>query len=244
MHRALAEKGCDDPDFAPEPITGTDVSGWRRDLEAAIADMLSKLERGRAKLPVPAQELADRLIAQRDGLLRLVRVLMPDEVEAQKTRYHGDFHLGQVIVVKNDFFIIDFEGEPARPLAERRRKSSPLRDVAGMIRSFDYASYTAVRQLAEARPAAAARMTQLAEAWRQRAVDGFRAAYRKTMRGCAAYPASKIQARNMLAFFILEKAVYEVSYELANRPGWVDIPLNGVLGILAKMEGTERAAAA
>ena len=244
MHRALAEKGCDDSDFAPEPVTGTDVSQWRRELEAAIADMLSKLERGRAKLPVPAQELADRLIAQRDDLLRLVRVLMPDEIEAQKTRYHGDFHLGQVIVVKNDFFIIDFEGEPARPLAERRRKSSPLRDVAGMIRSFDYASYTAVRQLAEARPAAAARMTQLAEAWRQRAVDGFRAAYRKAMRGCAAYPASKTQARNMLAFFILEKAVYEVSYELANRPGWVDIPLNGILGILAKMEGAERAAAA
>jgi maltose alpha-D-glucosyltransferase/alpha-amylase len=195
-------------------------------------------------LPVASQELADRLIAQRDNLLRLVRVLIPDEIEAQKTRYHGDFHLGQVIVVKNDFFILDFEGEPARPIAERRRKSSPLRDVAGMIRSFDYASFTAVRQLAEARPAAAPRMTQLAEAWRQRAVDGFRAAYRKAMRGCASYPASKTLARNMLAFFTLEKAVYEVLYELANRPNWVDIPLSGVLGILAKTEGAERAAAA
>ena len=96
-----------------------------------------------------------------------------------------------------------------------------------MIRSFDYAAVAAVRQLAEARPAAEPRMTQLAEAWRQRAVDGFRAAYRKTMRGCAAYPASKKQAREMTAFFILEKAVYEVSYELANRPAWVDIPLKG-----------------
>ena len=93
-----------------------------------------------------------------------------------------------------------------------------------MIRSFDYASVAAVRQLAEARPAAEPRMLQLAEAWRQRAVDGFRAAYRKAMRGCAAYPASKKQARAMMAFFTLEKAVYEVSYELANRPGWVDIP--------------------
>jgi maltose alpha-D-glucosyltransferase/alpha-amylase len=146
--------------------------------------------------------------------------------------------------VKNDFFIIDFEGEPARPLADRRRKSSPLRDVAGMIRSFDYASFTAVRQLAEARPAAEQRMLELAEAWRQRAVDGFRAAYRKAMRGCAAYPTNKNQGRRMMAFFTLEKAIYEVSYELANRPGWVDIPLRGVLGILARMEGTERAAAA
>ena len=80
-------------------------------------------------------------------------------------------------------------------------------------------------------------MVQLAEAWRQRAVDGFRAAYRKTMRGCAAYPASKKQARQMTAFFTLEKAVYEVSYELANRPGWVDIPLEGILGILNKAQG-------
>jgi len=244
MHRALAEQGHDDPNFAPEPISAADISEWRRDLEGAASDMLAKLERERAKLPASSQDLAEHLLGQRDSLFRQIRMLIPDEVEAQKTRFHGDFHLGQVLVVKNDFFIIDFEGEPARPLADRRRKSSPLRDVAGMIRSFDYASFTAVRQLAEARPAAAPRMTQLAEAWRHRAVDGFRAAYRKAMRGCAAYPASKTQARTMLAFFMLEKAVYEVSYELANRPGWVDIPLNGVLGILARMEGAERAAAA
>ena len=121
---------------------------------------------------------------------------------------------------------------------------SPLRDVAGMIRSFDYAAVAAVRQLAEARPAAEPRMTHLAEAWRQRAVDGFRAAYRKAMRGCAAYPVSKKQARLMTAFFVLEKAVYEVSYELANRPAWVDIPLKGILGILARTERGEHAAAA
>ena len=244
MHRALAEQGCDDPDFAPEPISASDVTQWQRELEAAAADVLARLERERAKLPEAARELADRLIADQDGVFRQIRMLIPDEVQAQKTRYHGDFHLGQVLVVKNDFFIIDFEGEPARPLGDRRRKSSPLRDVAGMIRSFDYASVTAVRQLAEARPAAEPRMGQLAEAWQQRAVDGFRAAYRKAMRGCAAYPTSKNQARRMLAFFTLEKAIYEVSYELANRPGWVDIPLKGVLGILTKMEGAERAAAA
>ncbi len=101
-----------------------------------------------------------------------------------------------------------------------------------MIRSFDYAAVAAVRQLAETRIAAEPRMAELAESWRQRAVDGFRAAYRKTMRGCAAYPANKKQARDLTAFFILEKAVYEVSYELANRPSWVDIPLQGVLAIL------------
>jgi maltose alpha-D-glucosyltransferase/alpha-amylase len=234
MHRALAEHAGDDPDFIPEPLAPEDIAEWRDDLAGATANILSGLERERASLAPPTRDLADRILALRHELFERILRLIPDTVEAQKTRYHGDFHLGQVIVVENDFFIVDFEGEPARPLASRRRKSSPLRDVAGMIRSFDYATVAAVRHLAEARPAAEPRMTQLAEAWRQRAVDGFRAAYRKTMRGCKAYPASKKQASEMTAFFILEKAVYEVSYELANRPAWVDIPLKGILGILAK----------
>ena len=244
MHRALAEHAGDHPDFVPEPVTPEDIAEWRDELADSAARMLSGLERGQPSLPAVARDLADRILALRERLFERIRSLIPDHVEAQKTRYHGDFHLGQVIVVQNDFFIIDFEGEPARPLAARRRKGSPLRDVAGMIRSFDYAAVAAVRQLAEARPPAELRMAELAEAWRQRAVDGFRAAYRKTMRGCAAYPASKKQARDMTAFFQLEKAVYEVSYELANRPTWVDIPLKGILAILEKTEKAERAAAA
>jgi maltose alpha-D-glucosyltransferase/alpha-amylase len=241
MHRALAEHGHHHPDFIPEPLNPEDIAEWRDDLAGAAADMLSRLERERSSLPASTRDLADRVLALRHGLFERILRLIPDTVEAQKTRYHGDFHLGQVIVVQNDFFIVDFEGEPARPLAARRRKSSPFRDVAGMIRSFDYAAVTAVRHLAEARPAAEPRMSQLAEAWRQRAVDGFRAAYRKTMRGCAAYPTSKKLAREMTAFFTLEKAVYEVSYELANRPTWVDIPLKGIIGILARTENIQHA---
>ena len=234
MHRALAEHAGDDPGFAPEPITRDDIAQWQQALDAEAVAMLAKLERELPRLPDRAREGAERLLNLRDLLLSHIRGLLPDEVAAQKTRFHGDYHLGQVIVVQNDFFIVDFEGEPSRPLSARRSKSSPLRDVAGMIRSFDYAAVAAVRHLAATRPAAEPRMVQLAEAWRQRAVDGFRAAYRKTMRGCAAYPASKKQARAMTTFFVLEKAVYEVSYELANRPLWVDIPLEGILGILNK----------
>jgi len=162
---------------------------------------------------------------------------MPDAIVATKTRYHGDLHLAQVIAVQNDFYFIDFEGEPGRPLAARRRKSSPLRDVAGMIRSFDYAATAAVRQLGETRPAAVPRMLTLAEAWRERAIDGFRAAYRKAMRGCPSYPASKLHAKSLLDFFTLEKAVYEVAYELANRPAWVAIPLNGIMRVVEKVTG-------
>jgi maltose alpha-D-glucosyltransferase/alpha-amylase len=238
MHHALATAGEDDPAFAPEPITRSDITEWRRTLEAEAEAMLVRLQRERVRLPERAAGLAAQLAAARDDFISVIRSLLPDEIAGQKTRIHGDYHLGQTIVVQNDFYIVDFEGEPSRPLAERRVKNSPLRDVAGMIRSFDYAAVTAVRRLAETRVAAEPRMAELAESWRQRAVDGFRAAYRKTMRGCRSYPENKKQANNLIAFFTLEKAVYEVSYELANRPSWVDIPLQGILSILNRRKAT------
>jgi maltose alpha-D-glucosyltransferase / alpha-amylase len=243
LHRALAEHGGDDPEFAPEPITREDLAEWRGDLEQSATEMLARLEQGRAAMADGARGLADALLDARDRLFESIRTLAPDKIAAVKTRYHGDLHLGQVIAVQNDFYFIDFEGEPSRPLAQRRRKSSPLRDVAGMIRSFDYAATAAVRQVGETRPAALPRMAELADAWRERAIDGFRAAYRKEMRGCRAYPASKLQAKAMIDFFILEKAVYEVNYELANRPGWVAIPLNGILRVLAKARAPQSAPA-
>jgi maltose alpha-D-glucosyltransferase / alpha-amylase len=243
LHRALAEHGGDDPEFAPEPITREDLAEWRGDLEQSATEMLARLEQGRAAMTDGARGLADALLDARDRLFESIRTLAPDKIAAVKTRYHGDLHLGQVIAVQNDFYFIDFEGEPSRPLAQRRRKSSPLRDVAGMIRSFDYAATAAVRQVGETRPVALPRMAELADAWRERAIDGFRAAYRKEMRGCRAYPASKLQAKAMIDFFILEKAVYEVNYELANRPGWVAIPLNGILRVLSKVRAPQSAPA-
>jgi maltose alpha-D-glucosyltransferase / alpha-amylase len=232
MHRALAEQAGDDPDFMPEPITSEDVAEWRSALEISAAEMLSELESERGRLGQRALELIDQLLTTRDMLFSAICTSLPGEVDAQKSRVHGDYHLGQVIVVQDDLFIIDFAGDPTRPLAQRRSKCSPLRDVAGMIRSFDYAAIAAVRQLAETRTAAEPRMAELAEAWRQRAVDGFRAAYRKAMRGCATYPANKRRARDMVMFFTLERAVQEVRSDLARRPQWVDIPLRGLLGIV------------
>ncbi|MGE0258000.1 MAG: maltose alpha-D-glucosyltransferase, partial [Alphaproteobacteria bacterium] len=237
MHRALAEFGDDDPAFAPEPITGPDIATWRRDLQEAVEEMLVRLGASRDRLPEPARELADQVIDSRDQLEEAIRRLAPDNVSAIKCRHHGDYHLGQVLAVQNDFYIIDFEGEPSRPMAQRRRKNSPLRDVAGMIRSFDYATSAAVRQIGETRPAALARAAELAESWRHRALDGFRAAYRKSTRGSPVFPANKLQGKALIDFFTLEKAVYEVNYELANRPDWVSIPLAGILRVLAKTDG-------
>jgi maltose alpha-D-glucosyltransferase / alpha-amylase len=242
MHRALAENTADDPAFAPEPIGREDLAEWRGELERAAADMLSALDRARPGLSSSARDLAEQLLGAPGRLLALIRALAPTEIAALKTRCHGDFHLGQLLVVQNDFFVLGFDGVPGLSPAARRRTSSPLRDVAAMIRSFDYAAVAAVRQLAESRPAAEPRMVELAEAWRQRAVDGFRAAYRKAMRGCASYPASKKQAREMTAFFTLERAVHELSYELANRPAWAEIPLKAILAIVANARSSENAA--
>ena len=231
MHRALAEHAGDDPDFMPEPITGDDIAGWRDALAADATELLARLERERGQLSQRALDRADNLLAAREPFLRAILTLLPDEIDAQKTRAHGDYHLGRVIVVQNDFFI-NVAGDPTRSLTERRAKTSPLRDVAGMIRSFDYAASAAVRLLAETRAAAEPRMAELAESWRQHAVDGFRAAYRKAMRGCLSYPANKKQARDLTRFFMLEGWVYAARRELAERPLWVDIPLQGILDIV------------
>ena len=147
-----------------------------------------------------------------------------------KTRYHGDYHLAQVLVNNNDFVIIDFEGEPSRPLAERRRKDSPLRDVAGMLRSFNYARWTAVRNAAQ-RPEHAAALEPRGAAWEAEARRTFLRAY---ARAVAASPlgASFDGLAPLLQLFELEKAVYELNYEITMRPTWVGVPLQGILDLI------------
>jgi trehalose synthase-fused probable maltokinase len=132
-------------------------------------------------------------------------------------RHHGDYHLGQVLWASGDWFVIDFEGEPARPLAERRRKRSPLRDVAGMLRSFAYA--------ASAGPIL--RGIDVPEGWEQRARDEFMAGYMETVEQTL-LPPSEEAIQRLLSIFELEKAVYELRYELDNRPDWVGIPVAGI----------------
>ena len=148
-------------------------------------------------------------------------------VATAKTRHHGDYHLGQVLVTKTDFVLVDFEGEPDRGLDERRAKRSPLRDVAGMIRSFDYAAAAALRRQVETDEDRLARIGALTELWRSLAVDAFLAAYRQTIAGCVSYPDDPAQADALLDLLTLEKALYEIVYEAGNRPAWIDIPIAG-----------------
>jgi maltose alpha-D-glucosyltransferase/alpha-amylase len=149
-----------------------------------------------------------------------------------KTRIHGDYHLGQVLISKDDVVIIDFEGEPGRTLAERREKTSPLRDVAGMLRSLDYAASAALERFAARTGDLSERVLAAAAAWRNRTSREFLQAYVETVDGMPSYPKDQNVAASLLDLFLLQKAFYEIAYESANRPAWLPIPLRGVLDLL------------
>jgi maltose alpha-D-glucosyltransferase/alpha-amylase len=165
-------------------------------------------------------------------VLERIQSLCPQTLQAVKTRYHGDYHLGQVLVAKNDFIIIDFEGEPARILKERRRKHSPLRDIAGMLRSFNYAAHTALGRATTDRPTAWEQLKPFVRDWEQRTRAAFMGGYVVAVEGCPIYPQDAGAARTLLELFVLEKAFYELRYELGNRPDWVHVPLGGLSELL------------
>jgi maltose alpha-D-glucosyltransferase/alpha-amylase len=177
------------------------------------------------------KELLDR---EADILARL-ELVMRQPIQAMKIRCHGDYHLGQVLWTGKDFVIIDFEGEPARPLGERRIKRSPLQDVAGMIRSYHYAASSALfRHLENAvvSPDDAAVLKRYAYAWYVWASATFLKSYLAVADGQSFLPQAPDQVQALLHGFLLEKAIYELAYELNNRPKWVEVPLRGVINLL------------
>ena len=230
MHLAFATP-IGDAAFEPEPVTDADLQDWWAQARDTATRALDSLERERARVPDAFGAEVDRLIADRAAILE--RFAAPASIGGlNKTRYHGDYHLGQVLVVADDFLIVDFEGEPGRDLAARRRKSSPLRDVAGMLRSINYAAIAALLGSVDARGENTTALEPLARDWEQRTSDAFLDGYRTTIAGCSSYPSDPAAAKTLLELFILEKAFYEVSYELANRPSWLRIPLEGIRAIL------------
>jgi maltose alpha-D-glucosyltransferase/alpha-amylase len=231
MHRALATQ-TEDAAFAAEPITKADLKTWQRAAQRQAEAAFKALKQALPRLREDDRGQAKALLARRQDCLARIETLTEPPVAATKTRIHGDYHLGQVLVAQNDFFILDFEGEPARPLAERRAKSSPLKDVAGMLRSFDYAAWAAVADLIEVNPGSSEIIRALAETWRQASATAFLAGYRETIAGCPSHPEDAAEADRLLDLFLLEKALYEICYEAANRPLWVRIPLKGVSSLL------------
>jgi malto-oligosyltrehalose trehalohydrolase/4-alpha-glucanotransferase len=228
MHRAF---GIDtaDPAFRAEPVRMEDRVAWVAAVEAMARRALDRLAAARDRLGPEAQAMAEGLLARRDVLEEGVRAALVGAADFAKTRHHGDYHLGQVLVADGDAVIVDFEGEPLRPLSERRAKHAALRDVAGLLRSLAYAAAAAGLTLPEGeRRAAQGHLS----AWGAEASRAYLDAYLEAARGGAFLPADRAAAERVLRFFMLEKALYEVVYELANRPDWVAIPLRGLLGLL------------
>jgi len=236
LHAVLA-MASDEPAFAPETATAADSRAWsgavRTQLEAALAALAGVTSWSDPQ----AAALADRRAALLDAVDRLAAAAPG----ALKTRIHGDFHLGQVLVSSGDAYIIDFEGEPARPLAERRAKTSPLRDVAGLLRSFEYAA-AAARAEGPAQADARGRPAIL-DRFAEDVGNAFLAAYRAGHMASEHRWVSEESETALLDLFLMEKAAYEICYEAANRPAWLGIPLGGLARIadrtIAAAEGVD-----
>jgi maltose alpha-D-glucosyltransferase/alpha-amylase len=239
VHESFAAETAD-PAFAPEPARRADGAGWAAAAQRSVARGLDLLARQLAAGTIGG-ELADEaanMIAWRDAFLARcdAAVELVGDDAGLRIRHHGDYHLGQVLRGESgDFYVIDFEGEPMRPLAERRAKHSPLRDVAGMLRSFGYAAaVVAGERSGAAEPGHAP--DPRAAVWEEHARRAFRAGYEGTDRGRSTpfLPAAPERTDALVALFETEKVFYELAYELQNRPSWTWIPLLGVSQLLGR----------
>ncbi|WP_455383154.1 maltose alpha-D-glucosyltransferase, partial [Salinispira pacifica] len=193
---------------------------------------LDQLRKSRAKLPDAAGEKADKVLRVEKEILERLARLFREKIPALKIRIHGDYHLGQLLFTGNDFIVIDFEGEPARPIGERRIKRSPLRDVAGMLRSFHYSGYVNLFTTNTLTEQQVTDLTPWAEAWYATTSRIFLSAYLETLGDTDLIPPSPQHLQLLLDSFLLHKAVYEVGYELNNRPDWASIPLQGIVNLM------------
>jgi trehalose synthase-fused probable maltokinase len=233
MHMALASEPRD-PAFAPEAFT----MEFQRDLEESIVGLMARVFVVlRDKIPTLPEDQRGRsveLAGQEQAIGSRFRAALSRPIHAMRTRIHGDYHLGQVLRAGSDFVIIDFEGEPARPIAERRIKRSPLQDVAGMLRSFHYAAFAPLLGENKIQATDAAKASAWAESWNTWVAERFLRKYFLTAGAASFLPQSQDDTRILLELHLLEKAIYELGYELNNRPTWVGIPLQGISRLLSK----------
>jgi maltose alpha-D-glucosyltransferase/alpha-amylase len=230
MHKAFVTP-TDDPAFAPKPLTGEILKGWTEAAAAEADVVFGRLRDARPGLAPEVAALADDVLGQSGAILDRVRASGAMRASGKLSRIHGDYHLGQVLLAQNDVAIIDFEGEPALSLEERRAQSSPLRDVAGMLRSFDYAAAMAIEQHGQTQEVAQSKRDRVA-AWHRQIVSQFLEAYRAHVAGAESLPEDPELTNALLDLFVLRKAIYEVGYELGNRPDWLPIPLRGILDFM------------
>ncbi|HEU4407610.1 MAG TPA: maltose alpha-D-glucosyltransferase [Polyangiaceae bacterium] len=234
MHAALASE-AEDPAFAPEAFTTMYQQSVFQSAHALLVRTFEALRKQADELDADAAERARALLAREAEIDGRLRALVQPRLEGRRVRIHGDYHLGQVLSTGDDFIIVDFEGEPARHLVERRYKRSALRDVAGMVRSFQYASLSSLRK-GRLRPEDAAALRPWAEAWADWAAAAFVGAYFEALKGSPIVPEDDATRARMLSFYLLEKCIYELGYELNSRPAFVPVPLLGLERLLEPEE--------
>jgi len=232
LHVTLASG--ETPAFAPEPLGQAELSAFVDSVRAHGVATFDLLQSRLGSLSESSLAQAEEVLRRRDAILDQLAAETRLEHAGMRIRVHGDYHLGQVLRTEDDFVIVDFEGEPARTLEERRAKQSPLKDVAGMLRSFSYAAYAALFAFTVHAPEEFAALRPWADAWEHWVSTAYLYAYRATMSDRELLPRGA-EFDALLRAHMLEKAIYELHYELNSRPEWVHIPLTGMLKLAAPL---------
>ena len=238
MHIALSSN-VDDEAFAPEPFSAHYQRSLYQSMRNLTSQILPLLQKRFRVLPEAVRGEAKQVMDHEANIIKCFRSILDRKLTAMRIRVHGDYHLGQVLFTGKDFVIIDFEGEPAHSLSARRIKRSPLRDVAGMLRSFHYAANVPLIGKtggSVSRPEDLARLEPWAHCWTFWISAAFLSAYLESSAQASFLPRSREEISSLLSFYLLEKAIYELGYELNNRPDWVKLPLRGILDLLETTE--------
>ncbi|MFA5316302.1 MAG: maltose alpha-D-glucosyltransferase [Dehalococcoidales bacterium] len=242
LHLALAS-AVDDANFVPEPFSITYQRSLFHGIRGSVLQTLQLLRKQLRNLPDEVSTDAQKVCGMEEVIIGRLRDITRRKINGMRIRCHGDYHLGQVLYTGSDFVIIDFEGEPARHLGERKIKRSPLRDVAGMIRSFHYAAHVAMvgRASTVLRPEDMPRLEEWANAWYIWVSATFLRTYLELMADTPILPQGRESMKIVLDAFLIDKAIYEVKYELNNRPDWLTLPLKGILQVLGTESLPEKA---
>jgi maltose alpha-D-glucosyltransferase/alpha-amylase len=235
LHLALASDQSD-AEFAPEPFSVMYQNSVYHAMRSSAAQTMDLLRGRLDTLPEVMSQEAQAVLALEDNIVARFQPLRSIKFSGVRIRCHGDYHLGQVLYTGKDFVIIDFEGEPKRPVTERRLKRSPLRDVASMVRSFDYAAHFAVARHASTAvdPGQIPLLEQWAKFWYIWVTPVFLTSYLNTAKQAPLLPEAHRELATLLNAYLLEKAIYEIGYELNNRPDWLRVPLRGILQLMEK----------
>ena len=231
MHQALASDRQSE-DFKPEAFSLHYQRSLYSSFQTLVRSTFDKLSKRKSTISEAQQSVAAEVLGKKSDLMNKLKRIYDKKFDVVKIRCHGDFHLGQVLFTGRDFIFIDFEGEPSRSISERKLKRSPLRDIAGMIRSFHYAAYGAILLNEQYNDDEVARILPWAEVWYKRMAGFFLKSYLENLDGTDFIPDDKKDLDVLLETFLMEKAVYELQWELDHRPDWVGVPLKGLKDLI------------